>query len=191
MDKYPLKKYQIVGACSLNCGLCPKYYTEGTSRCPGCCGPDFWQKHPGCAFITCCVKQRNLETCAQCVDWAGCEKVAKNLDSAKYHDSFISYKVLAANFAFIQEHGIEEFVRLEMEKQKFLRYLIDNYDEGRSKSFYCTSCQLIPLDKLKEALADAETKMTEDAVIKEKAKIVRTAIGNMADTLQIDLKLRK
>ncbi|TET26129.1 MAG: DUF3795 domain-containing protein, partial [Dehalococcoidia bacterium] len=55
MDKYPLKKYPIVGACGLNCGLCPRYYTQGTSRCPGCCGPDFWQKHPGCAFITCCV----------------------------------------------------------------------------------------------------------------------------------------
>ena len=113
------------------------------------------------------------------------------MDSAKYHDSFISYRPLATNFAFIQEHGIEEFVRLEMEKQKFLRYLIDNYDEGRSKSFYCNSCQLLPLDKLKEALADAETKITEDTGIKEKAKIVRVAISNMADTLKIDLKLRK
>ena len=191
MNKYPLKKYPVVGACGLNCGLCPRYYTEGTSRCPGCCGPDFWQKHPGCAFITCCVKKRNLETCAQCVDWAECEKVVRLLDSAKCQDSFISYRPLAANFAFIQKNGIEEFVRLEMEKQKFLRHLIDNYDEGRSKSFYCTSCQLIPLDKLREVLEAVEAKMTEDAGIKEKAKIVRAAISNMADALQIDLKLRK
>jgi len=191
MDKYPLKKYPVVGACGLNCGLCPRYHTGGTSRCPGCCGPDFWQKHPGCAFITCCVKQRNLETCAQCVDWVECEKVARLMDSAKYHDSFISYKPITANFAFIQKNGIEEFVRLEIEKQKFLRQLIDNYNEGRSKSFYCVSCQLIPLDRLKEALADAEIKMSEDTGIKEKAKIVKTAINNVADTLQIDLKLRK
>jgi len=189
MDKYPLKKYPIVGACGLNCGLCPRYHTEGASRCPGCCGPDFWQKHPGCGFITCCVKQRNLETCAQCADWARCERIAKILNSTR--DSFISYKPLAGNYAFIHKNGIEEFVRLEMEKQEFLRHLIDNYDEGRSKSFYCTSCQLIPLDKLKEALADAETKLTEDTGIKEKAKIVRAAISNMADTSQIDLKLRK
>jgi len=106
MNKYPLKKYPVVGACGLNCGLCPRYHTEGTSRCPGCCGPDFWQKHPGCAFITCCVKRRNLETCAQCVDWAECEKVTRLLDSARYHDSFISYKPLAGNFAFIQKNGL-------------------------------------------------------------------------------------
>ena len=191
MDKYPLKKYPIVGACGLNCGLCPRYHTEGTSRCPGCCGPDFWQKMPGCGLITCCIKKKNLETCAQCVDWAECEKVTKLLNSAKYHDSFISYKPIAANFAFIQKNGIEEFVRLEIEKQKFLRHLIDNYNEGRSKSFYCTSCQLIPLDKLREALEDAEIEMTKDIDIKEKAKLVRAAINNLADALQIDLKLRK
>ena len=191
MEKYPLKKYPIVGACGLNCGLCPRYHTEGTSRCPGCCGPDFWQKHPSCGFITCCVKKEGLETCAECDDWEECEKVAKLLDSAKYQDSFISYRPLAANYAFIQKNGIEEFVRLEMEKQKFLRHLIDNYDEGRSKSFYCTSCQLMPLDGLREALEDAETKITEATDIKEKAKLVRAAITRIADNLQIDLKLRK
>ena len=191
MDKYPVKKYPLVGACGLNCGLCPRYHTEGTSRCPGCCGQDFWQKHPSCGFITCCVKQRNLETCAQCTDWVMCDRVAKNLDEAKYVDSFISYRPLADNFAFIQKNGIEEFARLELEKQKFLRYLIDNYDEGRSKSFYCTSCQLVPLERLKEALVDVEATITKAADIKEKAKIVRTAINSLADKLQIDLKLRK
>ena len=191
MNKYPLKKYPIVGACGLNCGLCPRYHTVGTSKCPGCCGPDFWQKHPACGFITCCVKQRNLAMCAECVDWAGCERVARLLESAKYHDSFISYRPVAANFAFIQKYGIKEFARLEMEKQKFLNCLIDNYDEGRSKNFYCISCQLIPLDKLKEARADAETKMTEANDIKEKARFVRAAISNIADVLEIDMRLRK
>ena len=191
MEKYPLKKYPIVGACGLNCGLCPRYYTEGTSRCPGCCGPGFWQKMPGCGFITCCVKKKGLEACAQCVDWEECDRVVRLLDSAKYKDSFISYRPVAANFAFIQKTGIGEFARREVEKQKFLRHLIGNYDEGRSKSFYCTSCQLIPLEKLKEALADAEIKMTEATDIKDKAKIVRLAISRIADNLQIDLKLRK
>ena len=117
--------------------------------------------------------------------------MAKVLDGAKYHDSFLSYRPLADSFAFIQKNGIEEFVRLEFEKLKFLQYLIDNYDEGRSKSFCCTSCQLVPLDKLREALEDAEVKMTADTDIKEKAKLARVAISNLADALQIDLKLRK
>jgi hypothetical protein len=102
------------------------------------------------------------------------------LDSAKSHDSFISYRPLAHNFASIKKYGIGEFARLEIEKQKFLRHLIDNYDDGRSKSFYCTSCQLILLDKLKEALADAETKITEATEIKEKAKLIRSSYHSWA-----------
>lgn len=89
-SKYPLKKYPVVGACGLDCGLCPRYHTN-----------------------------------------------------------------------------------------------------GRSKSFYCTSCQLIPLDKIKEALADMETETTKDTDVKEKAKLIRAAINSLANSLQIDLKLRK
>ncbi len=189
MNKHPLKEYPIVGACGLDCGLCPMHHTEGPSRCPGCCGPDFWQKHPSCAVITCCVKQKELETCAQCADWAKCEKAAKRLNTTV--DSVISYKPIAANFAFIQKHGIEEFARLAFEKQKLLIYLLDNYNDGRSKRFYCTASQLLPLDRLKEAVAEAEAKITKSMDIKEKAGIMRAAISNLADTLKIDLRLRK
>ncbi len=61
LKKYPTRKYSTIGVCGLDCGLCPRYYTVGTSRCPGCCGPDFFNKHPSCSFITCCVKKKDLE----------------------------------------------------------------------------------------------------------------------------------
>jgi len=96
-----------------------------------------------------------------------------------------------ANFTFIEKNGIEDFVRRENEKQEYLRYLLANCDEGRSKSFYCTSCQLIPLDRLRREVSGAETGIAEGAGIKEKAKVIRTAINNLADTLKIDLELRK
>jgi hypothetical protein len=191
VDRYLLKKYPIVGVCGLNCGLCPRYYTEGTSRCPGCCGPGFWQKMPGCGFITCCVKKKGLETCAECVNFDGCERVAKLLSSARYQDSFISHRPIEANFSFIRGHGIEEFARLEMEKQEFLRHLLANYDEGRSKSFYCTSCQLVPLDNLRQALKHAEAELTPGAGVKEKAKTLGALISGMAEGLGIDFRLRK
>ncbi len=191
MDKYPLRKYPLVGVCGLNCGLCPRYYTEGVSRCPGCCGPGFWEKMPGCGFITCCVRKKGLETCAECASFDDCERIARLLDSAKSKDSFLSHRPIKANFSFIREHGIEEFARLELEKQEFLKYLLANYDEGRSKSFYCTSCQLVPLDKLREALKEAEAEISQNTPLKDKAKTVRALISRMAESLGIDLRLRK
>jgi hypothetical protein len=189
VDRYPLKKYPIVGVCGLDCGLCPRYYTEGTSKCPGCCGPGFWEKMPGCGVITCCVKKRGLETCAECADFDDCERVARLLDSIKIKDSFISHRPIEANLLFIRKRGIKEFARLELEKQEFLRHLLANYDEGRSKSFYCTSCQLVPLNNLKQALKGAE--VTQDTPLKGRAKAVRAVISNMAGSLGIDLRLRK
>lgn len=146
---------------------------------------------PGCGFITCCVKKKGLETCAQCVDFDGCERLAKLLSSARCQDSFISYLPIEANLSFIREHGIEEFARLEKEKQKFLRHLLSNYDEGRSKSFYCTSCQLVPLDMLRQALKDAEAELARGADVKEKTKTLKALISGMAEGLGIDLRLKK
>ncbi|MBN1863002.1 MAG: hypothetical protein JW790_05100 [Dehalococcoidales bacterium] len=145
----------------------------------------------GCGFITCCVRKKGLETCAQCDGFDGCERVARLLDSARYRDSFISHRPIEANLAFIREHGIEEFARLEMEKQDFLRHLLSNYDEGRSKSFYCTICQLMPLDSLRRALKEAEAAITPDTPLKERAKTLRALIGRTAEGLGVDLRLRK
>ncbi len=113
------------------------------------------------------------------------------LDSAKHQDSFLSHRPLAASFAFIGKYGIKEFARREREKERFLTSLIDNYNDGRSKSFYCISCQLIPMDKLRKVVGNVETKITKDTNIKEKAKLTRAAISSIAKSLQIDLKLRK
>ncbi len=186
-----MKQYPIVGACGLDCGLCPRYHTAGSSKCPGCAGPDFEQKHPACGFVTCCVKQKHLETCAQCPDRASCERVSRVMEVAKQGDSFISYRPLPANYAFIQRYGIEEFARQEMAKIELLSHLLKHYDEGRSKTFYCIASQLIPLDSLKVAVAEAEAQIRESANIKEKSRLVRGAISHQADTLGIDLRLRK
>ena len=187
----PLKKYPIVGVCGLECGLCPRYHTEGPSRCPGCGGEGFGQKHPSCGFITCCVKQRGFEVCAHCADGKTCERLKGNLVAAETVDSFISYRPLAANLAFIRENGLEAFVGGEREKLKLLRYLIENYDDGRSKSYYCLSCQLLPPDKLKEVVVEAEKSVSKNLGLKEKARLLKTAISGLADRLNIDLKLRK
>jgi hypothetical protein len=113
------------------------------------------------------------------------------MEGAKQVDSFISYRPLADNYAFIQKNGIEEFTRRELAKMQFLIYLLEHFDDGRSKAFYCTCCQLLPLDSLKSALAESEKKLNENTGIKEKSGQIRAAIIRLADALHVDLKLRK
>lgn len=191
LGEEPLKHYPFVGAYGLDCGLCPRYHISGPSKCPGCVGQGFAEKHPACGFITCCVSQKHLESCAECPDWTGCQRVQRALEEAKHRDSFISHRPLAANFFLIQRHGIEEFARRETAKMGLLARLLERFDDGRSKAFYCTSCQLLSLDRLKAAVAQAEREMKDTADIKERARSMRAAISRLAGSLDVDSRLRK
>ncbi len=113
------------------------------------------------------------------------------MEAAEQGDSFISYRPLADNYAFIQKNGIEQFTQRELAKMEILGYILKNFDDGRSKTFYCTSCQLLPLDSLKSALAESEKKINENTGIKEKSGQIRAAINRLADALYVDLTLRK
>ncbi len=191
LNKYPVRNYPMVGVCGLDCGLCPRLHSDGKSRCTGCCGEGFWEIHPPCSFITCAVKKKGIETCAQCIEWQDCLKYAQLMETAETHDSFISYRSVLANNNFIRANGISRFVETANEKQRLLRYVLDNYDDGRSKLFLCTACQLIPLPKINDVIDTINGKLLPNADIKKRAKVARATFNRMADSLKIELKLRK
>ena len=76
---------------------------------------------------------------------------AKTSDTVLFHD-----QPIAVNFEFVRRNGIEKWAAREEEKITFLKTLLADYNDGRSKTFYCLSVQLLPLDKLKPALAQAQ-----------------------------------
>ena len=61
-----LKKYETIGCCGIDCGLCPRFHTTGDSACPGCGGLNFKEKHPSCGFLTCCAIKNGREVCSDC-----------------------------------------------------------------------------------------------------------------------------
>jgi hypothetical protein len=190
MRKYPVKKFAIIGACGLDCGLCPRYHSGGEKPCPGCCGHDFFERNPGCAHITCCVKQRGLEVCGECNELEFCPRVMRNLEAAKHGDSMLSYQTLPGNLEAIRQHGLKAFVKQQEDKVAFLRLLLTGYNDGRSKGFYCLCVQLLPLERLKSALADCQPDILPEMTIKDKAKMVREVFSLLAGELGIKLKLR-
>jgi len=179
------KIYPTIGVCGLDCGLCPRYYTVGPSRCPGCCGPEFFSKHPSCSFITCCVKKKNLEVCAECSDFP-CSKFKSDEEyqQLKESSSYPSYKKVMSNLNFIKEHGIEQFIGQQKERIKLLETMIADFDDGRSRSFYCKSATLLDLGALRDSLDKAIQKVKTDNIkpndTKTKAKILRGILSEIA-----------
>jgi hypothetical protein len=180
-----IKIYPTIGVCGLDCGLCPRYYTLGQSRCPGCGGPDFFNKHPSCSFITCCVKKKNLEVCAECSDFP-CPKFKSNEEyqQLKESSSYPSSKKVMPNLNFIKEYGIEKFVTQQKERIKLLEAMIKNFDDGRSKSFFCKAANLLDLIDLRSSLDKATQKIKTDKVkqsdAKNKALILKANLKEIA-----------
>ena len=194
MSEQPVKMYPTIGCCGLDCGLCPRYYTVGSSKCPGCCGPDFFNKHPSCSYITCCVKKKNLEVCAQCDEFP-CSKFESWLVGGGEYDSFLTHKKAHPNLIFMGEHGLEKFIEQQRKRIRLLERMLTNFDDGRSKSFYCIAATLLPITDLETSLNEAEQKIKADKIrlddFKTKSKILKEILNNFAVKEGIELKLRK
>lgn len=192
----PLKAYPTIGACGLDCGLCPRYYTVGTSRCPGCAGPGFFDKHPSCSFITCCVKKRGLEVCGQCPEFP-CPKFKGDEEyrRAPLSSSYPPDRKLLSNLRSIREKGIEAFAKQQGKRIALLESMIEGYDDGRSRSFFCRAAALLDptvvegsLDQAKKATA-ARRAGTRDAA--DKARVLRGLLVDAAVREGIELAAKR
>jgi hypothetical protein len=185
LNKYPTKKYPIIGVCGLDCGLCPRYYTVGSSRCPGCCGPNFFDKRPSCSFITCCVKRKNLEVCAECSDFP-CSKFKSDEEyqQLKGSPSYPSNKKIIPNLNFIKEYGIEKFIEQQKKRIKILEIMIDGFNDGWSRGFFCKVTALLDLTSLRSSLDKANQKIKTEKIkqndAKNKARIIKTIFNEIA-----------
>ena len=192
----PIKAYPTIGVCGLDCGLCPRYYTVGTSRCPGCAGPDFFNKHPSCSFITCCVKKKNHEVCGECPEFP-CSKFKSDEEyqQLKQSSSYPPYKKVMSNLNFIKKYGTKKFIKQQERRIKLLETMIENFDDGRSRSFFCKATALLDLTNLRSSLDEATQKIKTGNIkaddIKIKSKILKEILNEVALKEGVELGMKK
>jgi len=180
------REYPLFSLCGLNCGLCPRYQTDGASKCPGCGGTDFHLKHPSFAVITCMLKHDQVDYCFQCTSYP-CEKYRNQNDK----DSFITYQNVLIDFEKAKTEGMQQY-KLELnEKVEILEYLIHNYNDGRRKNFYCIAVNLLSLASLKEVVQEIQNSVCpQDIDLKSKIEQIIKLFETRAKCDSIALKLR-
>lgn len=180
-----MKMHPTIGCCGIDCGLCPRFSTRGASRCPGCLGKNFRKHHPSCSIVTCCFAAGNHETCADCQEFP-CSKL-EEWDQA---DSFVTHRVSLQNLRNIRRDGIETFTRQQEHRMELLRTLLEEYDDGRSKSCFCLSAALLPIDSIVAAIE--EVKRSKGAIDRKRcAEALRNAFAEIGRTRSVDLTYRK
>lgn len=181
-------EYPGIGICGLSCRLCPNYNTNAKSRCLGCKSEG--RMAVGCPFITCAIKKKEVEFCWDCQENISCEKWRKHRELSKQHDSFKCYQKLENDIAFIQKNGVAEFEKLQRIREQLLREMLQEFNEGRSKSYYCIAATVLEIDELNESLTKARN-ASKGLEIKEKSKLLHSILDEIAIQKKYCLKLRK
>jgi hypothetical protein len=192
-----LEEKHLASCCGLYCGLCPRFQSKAPSRCLSC---HLGEQHSYCSIYRCCVTKRGLFTCADCDEYP-CKRLLRVLGVEEGLDSFISHKPALPNLDRIREVGLEIYLEEQRERLRLVEQLLADYNEGRSMSFYCRACALMPPDLIRQAIGEMEgmqprlgrrpSPNKDSSNLKAKAKAMRAAIQNLASQAGIDLKLRK
>ena len=103
------------------------------------------------------------------------------------YDSFISHRHMAHDLARLQQIGLDAYRAELEEKIKILHTLLDGYNDGRRKTFYCTAVALLDLDVM-DGLAQQEN---DEMEVREKAVYAARLFEQVAKQRKIVLKLCK
>jgi len=85
---------------------------------------------------------------------------------------------------FIKEYGIKKFIEQQKKRIELLETMIENFDDGRSRSFYCKAAALLDSTSLENSLDRATQKIKTDNIkpndTKTKAKIFKGILIEIA-----------
>ena len=178
------REFPLFSLCGLKCGLCPRFHTEGSSRCPGCGGESFYDVHPTCAVITCSMKHGGIEYCFRCEEYP-----CKKFEKPSPVDSFITYRPVLEDFERARR-DMPGFRKEIEERVSLLRRLIETCNDGRSKGFYCPALNLLPVPELRRRI-EAVERGCADLPVKERAARMKESLTELSVQAGIDLSLRK
>lgn len=183
--EYQQREYPLFSACGLNCGLCPRYQMNGVSKCPGCSGKAFLTKHPVCGVLS-CSQRKELEFCYQCEEYP-----CKKYEGADLSDSFITHLNQFHDMEKAKKLGIELYQEELNEKVSILEMLLEEYDDGRRKGFFCLAVNLLQLPDVQYVLKQISCETQPEMSVKEKAEAAVGLFQKMAEERNITVKLRK
>ncbi len=90
-----------------------------------------------------------------------------------------------SNLNFIKEYGIERFIEQQKKRIKLLETMIENFDDGRSRSFFCKATALLDLKNLEDSIDKAIQKMRSDNIKPNDTKIIARILKDIINEIAI------
>jgi hypothetical protein len=113
------------------------------------------------------------------------------LDGADAYDSFITHKSQIKDLHGAKDLGLKRYEAELGAKIELLKGLLNEFDDGRRKSFFCLAVNLLPLKELIDTLQFLDTDILYSPSQKDKAAAAVEALQSLAYEKGIALKLIK
>ena len=174
-----IRSEPLFSLCGLNCGLCVMHIG---GYCPGCGGGEGNQS---CSIAKCSMQHGNVQYCFECKEYP-CEKY----EAMDEYDSFVPHRSRQKDFKKAQEMGIKAYMDELHQKMDILKQLLEQYNDGRRKSFFATAVYLLELSDLQSVIQTLENQENIlELPVKERASIAVNALQDTANQRGIHIKL--
>jgi len=119
------------------------------------------------------------------------EYPCQKYDGVTLFDSFITHKNMLKDFERVKTIGLESYQSELNRKIDILQDLLNNYNDGRRKSFFCTAVNLLELQDIESVMVQIADEVKPDMPLKEKSATAVRLFQAIAKTRNITLKLNK
>ncbi len=86
---------------------------------------------------------------------------------------------------------MEKWLEEQRQRQALFEGLLQNYNEGRSMSFYCKTCTRMSIELINEAVEEAKKKLVSEKVeksdIKSKVKILKSILKDICLSSNVNM----
>lgn len=182
-------RYPFLGICGLSCRLCPHYQSNAASRCEGC--KTVGRLGAACSMQTCALRKQRVEYCGFCSDAELCSTWSHHREASLRHDSFVSYRKLEENISDIHLRGPDEWERDQLVRERILRRMLIEYDDGQSRSYFCIAAAVLDPKDIERAMSAERMSRPVDADAKSRCRIIRGSLSQIATDRGEVLRLRK
>lgn len=172
------RKNHLFSLCGLSCNLCVMYIG---GYCPGC-----GNNNHSCRLKKCAINHQQIEYCNQCREFP-----CHEYERINEYDSFITGRNRFKDFDHLNEIGEKAFINELEQKASILKILLNDYNDGRKKTYYCLAINLLELSDIKIVMKQVKELIKDSDSLKDKASKCASCFDEMARKRDIILKLYK
>lgn len=146
-------EHPLIGVCGISCRVCSLFHAPDADQCRGCKAADMMKG--SCLLPACAMGEHGVEFCWECPLSESCEEWRERRAQDSVSRTCAPYQRVEENLRCIQQEGIVAFETGQMARERLLREVLRNCDDGGHREYFCGVTSVLEIGELEAALTRA------------------------------------